>query len=112
MYADDRSGTAALTVDSKVTTRSQTTIPAPVREALKIQPGKDHLQYQILPGGRVLLSRREETPEDDVMEAFLQFLAADIKNAPQNIQPFDMSRGRELISGVDVNLDDEIRDED
>ena len=112
MHANGRHGTAALTVDSKVTIRCQTTIPAPVREALKIQPGKDHIQYEILPGGKVLLSRQEEAEEDDVMNAFLQFLAADIKNSPQNVQPFDMSRGRELVAGMDVNIDDDICDED
>ncbi|EAS5032269.1 type II toxin-antitoxin system PrlF family antitoxin [Salmonella enterica] len=111
MYAFDRLDTA-LTVDSKVTSRSQTTIPASVREALNIQPGKDHLQYEILPGGKVLLSRQEAKQEDDVMNAFLQFLAADIKNSPQNIQPFDMSRGRELVADMDVNIDEDICDED
>ncbi|EJW7743617.1 type II toxin-antitoxin system PrlF family antitoxin [Salmonella enterica] len=111
MYAYGHVNTA-LTVDSKVTSRSQTTIPAPVREALKIKPGTDHLKYEILPGGKVLLSRQEATQEDDVMNAFLQFLAADIKNSPQNVQPFDMSRGRELVAGMDVNIDDDICDEE
>lgn len=102
----------ALTVESKLTIRSQTTVPTPVREALKLQPGKDYIQYEILPGGKVLLSRQEAVEEDEVMNAFLQFLASDMKTAPQNIQPFDMSRGRELVAGLDVNIDDEICDED
>lgn len=46
------------------------------------------------------------------MDPFLQFLATDIKNSPQNIQPFDMSRGRELVADMDVNIDDDICDED
>jgi len=46
------------------------------------------------------------------MDAFLQFLSADIKHAPQNVQPLDMSHGRELVAGMDVNIDDEICDED
>ncbi|TFR26676.1 hypothetical protein ELT21_21380 [Escherichia coli] len=32
---------AVLTTESKVTIRGQTTIPAPVREALKLKPGPD-----------------------------------------------------------------------
>ncbi len=32
---------AVLTTESKVTIRGQTTIPAPVREALKLKPGQD-----------------------------------------------------------------------
>lgn len=103
---------AALTVDSKLTSRSQTTIPSSVREALQLQPGKDHLQYEILPGGKVLLSRQEKGQEDEVMSAFLQFLASDIKTAPQRVQPLDMSRGRELVAGLAINIDDEICDED
>lgn len=31
---------AVLTTESKVTIRGQTTIPAPVREALKLKPGQ------------------------------------------------------------------------
>lgn len=31
---------AVLTTESKVTIRGQTTIPAPVREALKLKPGE------------------------------------------------------------------------
>jgi len=103
---------SALTVDSKVTVRGQTTIPTSVREALRIESGKDHLRYEILPGGTVILTRLEDNQEDEVMDAFLQFLSADIKGDPQNVQPFDMSRGRELVAGMDVNIDDEICDED
>lgn len=46
------------------------------------------------------------------MNAFLQFLTADIKNSPQNIQPFDMSKGRELTADMDVNVDEDICDEE
>lgn len=38
MPANARSN-AVLTTESKVTIRGQTTIPAPVREALKLKPG-------------------------------------------------------------------------
>ena len=43
---------AVLTTESKVTIRGQTTIPAPVREALKLKPGQDSIHYEILPGGQ------------------------------------------------------------
>lgn len=102
----------ALMVDSKVTIRGQTTLPASVREALKLEPGKDHIQYEILPGGKVLLSRLEDEQEDPAMNAFLQFLDTDIQRNPQNIRPFDMSRGRDLVAGMDVNIDDEISDDE
>ena len=48
MPANARSN-AVLTTESKVTIRGQTTIPAPVREALKLKPGQDSIHYEILP---------------------------------------------------------------
>lgn len=44
---------AVLTTESKVTIRGQTTIPAPVREALKLKP-PDSIHYEILPVGKYL----------------------------------------------------------
>ena len=54
MPANARSN-AVLTTESKVTIRGQTTIPAPVREALKLKPGQDSIHYEILPGGQVFM---------------------------------------------------------
>lgn len=45
---------AVLTTESKVTIRGQTTIPAPVREALKLKPKPDSIHYEILPVGKYL----------------------------------------------------------
>ncbi|ECT9283913.1 hypothetical protein CG756_24300 [Salmonella enterica subsp. enterica serovar Rubislaw] len=42
---------------------------------------------------------------------FLRFISNDINEFPQNVQPFDMSRGHTLVSGMDVNIDDDICDE-
>ena len=44
------------------------------------------------------------------MASFLNFLAQDITNHPQTIQPLDISRGFELVEGMDINLDDDITD--
>ncbi len=74
---------AVLTTESKVTIRGQTTIPAPVREALKLKPGQDSIHYEILPGGQVFMCRLGDEQEDYTMNAFL-FLDADIQNNPQN----------------------------
>lgn len=46
------------------------------------------------------------------MNEFLQFLDTDIQHNPQNVQPFDMSRGRELVEGMDVNIDDKLDDDE
>lgn len=49
---------------SKLTSKSQTTIPVSVRRALELQPG-DELEYEIV-NGRVILTKadRPSTPED------------------------------------------------
>lgn len=106
-HADD----IALVADSKLTERHQTTIPASIRDALHLSGG-DRIRYQLLANGEVLMTRYEEEQEDPVMQAFLQFLAKDMSNNPQNIKPLDLSRGFELVAGMDVNLDDDIIDED
>ncbi len=64
---------AVLTTESKVTIRGQTTIPAPVREALKLKPGLDSIHYEILPGGQVFMCRLGDEQEDHTMNAFFAF---------------------------------------
>lgn len=64
---------AVLTTESKVTIRGQTTIPAPVREALKLKPGLDNIHYEILPGGQVFMCRLGDEQEDHTMNAFCVF---------------------------------------
>ncbi|EIT0720157.1 type II toxin-antitoxin system PrlF family antitoxin [Escherichia coli] len=86
MPANARSN-AVLTTESKVTIRGQTTIPAPVREALKLKPGLDSIHYEILPGGQVFMCRLGDEQEDHTMNAFLRFLDADIQNNPQKTRP-------------------------
>jgi antitoxin PrlF len=81
---------AVLTTESKVTIRGQTTIPAPVREALKLKPGLDSIHYEILPGGQVFMCRLGDEQEDHTMNAFLRFLDADIQNNPQITRPFNI----------------------
>ncbi|EHK0294069.1 type II toxin-antitoxin system PrlF family antitoxin [Escherichia coli] len=81
---------AVLTTESKVTIRGQTTIPAPVREALKLKPGQDSIHYEILPGGQVFMCRLGDEQEDHTMNAFLRFLDADIQNNPQKTRPFNI----------------------
>lgn len=42
---------------------------------------------------------------------FLGFISNDINEFPQNVLPFDMSRGRELVADMGVNIGDDICDE-
>lgn len=53
---------------SKLTSKAQTTIPLPVRNALRLAAG-DELAYAI-DGDRVVLTKAEKVPADDPFAAF------------------------------------------
>lgn len=53
---------------SKLTSKSQTTIPQPVRAALHLKPG-DELVYE-LKGNRVMVAKAEGGPVDDPFATF------------------------------------------
>lgn len=55
-------------ITSKLTTKSQTTIPQPVRKALGLRPG-DELAYRI-DGARVILTRATAIAGDDPFAVF------------------------------------------
>ena len=60
------SGEAMIT--SKLTSKAQTTIPAPVRTALRLKAG-DELVYSV-EGGRVILTKGDRGPLDDPFATF------------------------------------------
>jgi len=55
-------------ITSKLTSKAQTTIPLPVRNALRLGPG-DELAYAI-EGERVVLTKSTKTPADDPFATF------------------------------------------
>jgi antitoxin PrlF len=55
-------------ITSKLTSKAQTTIPQPVREALRVREG-DELAYKI-ERGRVILTKAARSPTDDPFAAF------------------------------------------
>jgi antitoxin PrlF len=58
-------------IKSKLTSKAQTTIPLPVRNALRIGPG-DELVYAI-EGDRVVLSKADRSPIDDPFATFSEW---------------------------------------
>ncbi|MBB6116810.1 MULTISPECIES: type II toxin-antitoxin system PrlF family antitoxin [Rahnella] len=103
-----------LEAESKVTRRFQTTIPAAIRKALNLS-GNDRIQYKILPDGQVVISRQLEEPEDPVINAFLDFVATDMLNHPENMQPVTLSVHEKmsvLTTGVAVDLESPLSDDD
>lgn len=57
-------------ITSKLTSKAQTTIPRPVREALKLRPG-DEVAYVIEGPGRVVMVR--VAAEDDPFATFTEW---------------------------------------
>lgn len=103
-----------LEAESKVTRRFQTTIPAAIRKALNLSRN-DRIQYKILPDGQVVISRQLEEPEDPVINAFLDFVATDMLNHPENMQPVTLSVHEKmsvLTTGVAVDLESPLSDDD
>ncbi len=108
--------TSAQRSESTLTDRYQTTVPEAVRQALGLNK-RDKIFYTIQSDGRVLLSRVEqtETDPDPVLEKFLAFLAQDMNNHPQLIQPISsdlLNRAQSLVEGIEIDLDAPLLDED
>ena len=58
-------------ITSRLTSKAQTTIPQPVRNALHLAPG-DELAYAI-EGERVVLTKAAKTPADDPFATFSEW---------------------------------------
>jgi antitoxin PrlF len=58
-------------ITSKLTSKAQTTIPLPVRTALRLSPG-DELAY-IIEGDRVVLTKADKVPADDPFATFSEW---------------------------------------
>lgn len=102
----------SLRAESRLTERSQTTIPAAIRDALHLKPG-EYIHYTLLPGGKVIMSRQEEE-EDPVVSQFLSFLENDMMKNPQNIHQVPeafWSGIKALTAGVEVDLDAPLTDD-
>ncbi|HUG41802.1 MAG TPA: type II toxin-antitoxin system PrlF family antitoxin [Longimicrobiales bacterium] len=95
---------------SKITERSQTTVPAGVRAALGLRPG-ERLGY-IIQGDEVKLVNASAVAEvdDPVLERFLGMLTASIEKA-EHVAPFPHSlleRARAITEGIEIDHDSPI----
>jgi antitoxin PrlF len=107
--------TLASCPESTLTDRYQTTVPEPVRKALGLKK-RDKICYTIQLDGKVLISRANHAEEHDpVLGEFLNFLAQDMEQNPQHIQAISsslVSHVQSLVSGVALDLDAPLLDED
>ncbi len=69
----------ASVITSKITSKAQTTIPRPVREALRVREG-DELAYTI-ENGRVILTKADRTVSDDPFATFSEWASENDQKA-------------------------------
>ena len=78
--------TEILQAESSLTDRYQTTVPDLVRKTLGLNK-RDKIAYIINSDGTVTITRSETSEEDPILGKFLNFLAQDMEQNPQHIQP-------------------------
>ena len=97
---------------SKVTSRSQTTLPNGVRKALGLRPGEDALEWEIR--GHEAVARRASTPteeDDPALEPFLRLLEREIAVHPERLHGMPDDLYRRLVAvtqRMDVDPDEPI----
>lgn len=94
-------------VTSKVTERSQTTLPPAVRTVLGLQPGQ-RIGY-VIDGSEVrLVNASTMEHHDPVLEEFLEFLGRDLATQPSRVRAFPatlLERARAIAAGIPIDHD-------
>ncbi|PKH00152.1 type II toxin-antitoxin system PrlF family antitoxin [Paraglaciecola sp. MB-3u-78] len=104
----------ALETESTLTDRFQTTVPSPVRKALRLSK-KAKIKYAIQSDGSVVISRAEAKQSDPVLGEFLSFIANDMQAHPERLKPLTASMRESvesLVEVVDIDLDAPLPDQD
>lgn len=106
--------TEILQTESTLTDRYQTTVPDIVRKTLGLNK-RDKIAYIINSDGTVTITRSETSEDDPILKKFLDFLAQDIEQNPQQIQPITsetLDRVQSLVGDMNIDLDAPLSDED
>jgi antitoxin PrlF len=95
-----------LEAEGTLTERYQTTVPAAVRQALRLRK-HDRIIYKVADDGRVFLERAAaKENEDPVLGDFLNFLARDIATGVvRPVTPELVARIDALLGDVKIDLD-------
>ena len=100
--------------ESTLPDKYQTTVPDIVRRTLGLNK-RDKIAYVIDSDGTITITRSEISENDPVLDKFLNFIAKDIEQNPQHIQPVTsetLKRVRSLVEDVEIDLDAPLSDED
>jgi len=109
--------TAVIEAEAKLTSQNQISVPASIRKAMGLRPGKSRIVFQLLPDGRIFVSAATSRAhkEDPALRPFLALLEKDMKQRPRRIKPFPgklLSRAQALTKGVEVDLDGPLSGQD
>jgi len=99
-----------LEAEVALTSQNQITIPASIREILKIKGGKSRVRFQLRQSGDEVMVVVTGLPkdEDPALRPFLDLIAKDMERHPERIKPFPVDliqRARAAVEGVEVDLD-------
>jgi len=97
-------------VTSKVTERSQTTLPPAVRTVLGLHPG-ERVGYVIEGSDVRLVNASALEHGDPVLENFLAFLGRDLATRPDRLTAFPNSlleRAQAIASGIPIDHEESI----
>lgn len=101
--------------ESTLTENYRNTIPTAVRKLLKLRKG-DKVGYIINDDDRVELIRVETSEANDpALERFLQFMANDLRNNPQQLKSFSghlQKQIKKLVRAIKVDLDTALEPKD
>jgi antitoxin PrlF len=105
-----------LEIPATITERGQTTVPAAIRKMLDLGK-RGHVVFRGLADGTVVIAKKVESQDgaDPVIGQFLNFLAKDMAANPHRIRPVSndlIERGKALVDGVEVDLDEALPDDD
>ena len=106
--------TTILCAESTLTSRYQTTIPEAVRKVLGLKK-HDKISYTIQSDGQVIISSLDHKKDDPIVGEFLKFLAQDIQKNPHHLKTINsdlVNHLQSLVSGVDIDIDTPLLDED
>lgn len=103
----EREAKEVLSAESTLTSRGQTTIPLPIRRALKLSPS-DRVRFSLRGDDTVVITRVSTEQRDPMVAAFLDVIEVDARQHPQRIRaiPVDViDRAQALSVGVEVDLE-------
>ena len=85
---------------STISSKGQTTVPKPVRQALGLNEG-DQIAFRLDETGSVSVRRAEESRDDPAIASFISFLSKDIESNPSKLKAFPPELAKHIASLVD-----------